>query len=44
MAMTTMWADERAELRRELKELSITAVQWIAVWVGMMMLLIKVIF
>ena len=44
MAMTTMWADERAELRRELTELTITAVQWIAVWVGMMMLLINVIF
>ncbi len=44
MAMTTMWADERAELRRELKELSITAMQWIAVWFGMMTLLIKVIF
>ena len=39
-----MWADERAELRQELKELTITAVQWIAVWFGMMMLLIKVIF
>ena len=44
MAMTTMWADERAELHRELKELTITAVQWVAVWLGMMMLLIKVIF
>ena len=44
MAMTTMWADEKAELRKELTELTITAVQWIAVWVGMMMLLIKVIF
>ena len=44
MAMTTMWSDERAELRRELKELTITAVQWVAVWLGMMVLLIKVIF
>ena len=44
MAMTTMWSDERAELRRELTELTITAVQWIAVWFGMMALLIKVIF
>ena len=39
-----MWSDEKAELRRELKELSITAIQWIAVWLGMMMLLINVIF
>ena len=42
--MAMMWSDEKAELRRELTELTITAVQWIAVWVGMMMLLIKVIF
>ena len=44
MAMITMWSDEKAELRRELTELTITAVQWIAVWVGMMALLIKIIF
>ena len=42
--MAMMWADEKAELHRELTELTITAVQWIAVWVGMMALLIKVIF
>ena len=42
--MITMWSDEKAELRRELTELTITAVQWIAVWVGMMALLIKIIF
>lgn len=39
-----MWADERAELYRNLKESAITAVEWVAVWFGMMTLLIKVIF
>lgn len=39
-----MWSDEKAELKRELKETLITAVQWVAVWVGMMTLLINVIF
>lgn len=39
-----MWSDERAELYRNLKESAITAVQWIAVWFGMMAMLINVIF
>lgn len=44
MAMTTMWSDERAELRRELKEISITALEWIAVWVAMVALVVSIIF
>lgn len=39
-----MWSDERAELRREIKETLITFSEWSAVWVAMMILLIKVIF
>jgi hypothetical protein len=39
-----MWSSEKAELKREIKEALITASEWVAVWVGMMALLIKVIF
>ena len=39
-----MWSDEKEALKRELKEMLITASEWVAVWVGMMMLLINVIF
>jgi hypothetical protein len=39
-----MWSSEKAELKREIKEALITASEWVAVWVGMMMLLINVIF
>lgn len=38
-----MWADERAELRREIKETLITASEWILVWSGMMVLLFSII-
>lgn len=39
-----MWSDEKEALKRELTETLITASQWVAVWVGMMALLINVIF
>ena len=39
-----MWSDEKEALKRELKEMLITATEWVAVWVGMMTLLINVIF
>ena len=39
-----MWSDEKEALKKELKEMLITASEWVAVWVAMMMLLINVIF
>ena len=39
-----MWSDEKAELKRELKDTLITVAEWSAVWLAMMVLLIHVIF
>lgn len=39
-----MWSDEKEALKKELKEMLITASEWVAVWFGMMVLIINMIF
>lgn len=39
-----MWSDERAELRRNIKESTITFIEWLGVWAVMMALLVSIIF